>query len=288
MQKYYKKYAPVFLGPLLICFVGIFVVSFCIGIMYSFTDWVTLSEFQFNGLKNFERIFNPAFGVNGVPTFWTAFGRTALFAVVSIITINLNAFLLALLLTKGLRGSNVYRSVFFMPNLIGGIVLGYIWKLILNGILGLMNTNLTANPIYGFIGLVILMNWQQVGYMMIIYIAALMNVPEELNESAEIDGAGKMKTTLHVTIPMVLPSITICTFLTLSNSFKLYDQNLALSGLNDTTNLLAADIMNTVAPNFELGASLGPQQAKSLLFFLIVAAISVLQVFATRRKEQES
>ena len=288
MQKYYKKYAPVFLGPLLICFVGIFVVSFCIGIMYSFTDWVTLSEFQFNGLKNFERIFNPAFGVNGVPTLWTAFGRTALFAVVSIITINLNAFLLALLLTKGLRGSNVYRSVFFMPNLIGGIVLGYIWKLILNGILGLMNTNLTANPIYGFIGLVILMNWQQVGYMMIIYIAALMNVPEELNESAEIDGAGKMKTTLHVTIPMVLPSITICTFLTLSNSFKLYDQNLALSGLNDTTNLLAADIMNTVAPNFELGASLGPQQAKSLLFFLIVAAISGLQVFATRRKEQEA
>ncbi|MDY5649586.1 MAG: sugar ABC transporter permease [Candidatus Enterosoma sp.] len=288
MQKYYKKYAPVFLGPLLICFVGIFVVSFCIGIMYSFTDWVTLSEFQFNGLKNFERIFNPTFGVNGVPTFWTAFGRTALFAVVSIITINLNAFLLALLLTKGLRGSNVYRSVFFMPNLIGGIVLGYIWKLILNGILGLMNTNLTANPIYGFIGLVILMNWQQVGYMMIIYIAALMNVPEELNESAEIDGAGKMKTTLHVTIPMVLPSITICTFLTLSNSFKLYDQNLALSGLNDSTNLLAADIMNTVAPNFELGASLGPQQAKSLLFFLIVAAISGLQVFATRRKEQEA
>ena len=175
-----------------------------------------------------------------------------------------------------------------MPNLIGGIVLGYIWKLILNGILGLMNTNLTANPIYGFIGLVILMNWQQVGYMMIIYIAALMNVPEELNESAEIDGAGKMKTTLHVTIPMVLPSITICTFLTLSNSFKLYDQNLALSGLNDSTNLLAADIMNTVAPNFELGASLGPQQAKSLLFFLIVAAISGLQVFATRRKEQEA
>lgn len=288
MERYYKKYAPVFLIPLLICFLVAFLVPFCMGVFYSFTDFITLSEFQFNGIKNFQYIFKGQ-SDSPIPTFWVAFGRTSLFAVISIITINFNAFILALLLTKGLKGSNTYRSIFFLPNLIGGIVLGYIWKLILNGVLQLMGTNLSSNPWYSFFGLVILMNWQQVGYMMIIYIAALMNVPEDLNESAEIDGASKFKTTMHVTIPMVIPSFTICTFLTLTNSFKLYDQNIALSGNSITTNLLAADIVGTVKPIVDgIGQSYGPQQAKSLLFFIIVAIISGIQVFATRRKEVEA
>lgn len=288
MERYYKKYAPVFLIPLLICFLVAFLVPFCMGVFYSFTDFITLDKFQFNGIKNFQYIFKGQ-SDSPIPTFWVAFGRTSLFAAISIITINFNAFILALLLTKGLKGSNTYRSIFFLPNLIGGIVLGYIWKLILNGVLQLMGTNLSSNPWYSFFGLVILMNWQQVGYMMIIYIAALMNVPEDLNESAEIDGASKFKTTMHVTIPMVIPSFTICTFLTLTNSFKLYDQNIALSGNSITTNLLAADIVGTVKPIIDdLGASYGPQQAKSLLFFIIVAIISGIQVFATRRKEVEA
>ena len=253
--------------------------------MFSFTKYKAFDNFEFNGFKNFELAFSPEYAPdNGIPTFWVSLGRTSLFAIISIVTINFNAFILALLLTKGLKGSNTYRSIFFMPNLIGGIVLGYIWKLILNGILQAMGTNLSANPWYSFFGLVILMNWQQVGYMMIIYIAALMNVPTDLNESAEIDGASKFKTTMHVTIPMVIPSFTICTFLTLTNSFKLYDQNIALSGSGASTNLLAADIVATLAPN----GNLGPQQAKSLVFFLIVAVISGIQVFATRSKEVEA
>lgn len=289
MQKYYKKYAPIFILPLMICFAVVFIVPFCMGVFFSFTHYIDFNTFEFCGLYNFKYIFDPTRSATGEITFLTSFWKTALFAAVSIITINFNAFILALLLTKGLKGSNTYRSIFFMPNLIGGIVLGYIWKLILNGVLQAMGTNMSASPWYSFFGLVILMNWQQVGYMMIIYIAALMNVPTDLNESAEIDGATKFKTTMHVTIPMVIPSFTICTFLTLTNSFKLYDQNIALSGNGASTNLLAADIVNTTQPIIKgLGASLGPQQAKSLLFFLIVAVISGVQVFATRSKEVEA
>lgn len=307
MQKYYKKYAPIFLIPVLACFIIAFVIPFFMGIYFSFTVYKDVHNAAWNGVENYQRIFDawsnwsgwkdaevgvPLYAQNigssanphWIPTMVMAFLRTTLFAIVCIVTINFNAFILALLLTKGLRGSNIYRSIFFMPNLIGGIVLGYIWKMILNGILGWFGTNVPANAWYGFFGLVILMNWQQVGYMMIIYIAALMNVPTDLNESAQIDGASKFQTTMHVTIPMILPSVTICTFLTLANSYKLYDQNLALSGLNERTNLMAADIVATTGPR----GSLGPEQAKAVLFFIIVALISLIQVRATRTKEVEA
>lgn len=283
MQKYYKKYAAFFLVPLLVCFFIAFLIPFFMGVYFAFTKYKAIDNATFNGIDNFKIAFTNEYVET---TFWSAFGRTALFAVVSIITINFNAFILALLLTKGLKGSNAYRSIFFMPNLIGGIILGYIWRILLNGVLGWFDQNLSTNPaLYGFIGLVILMNWQQVGYMMIIYIAALMNVPSDLNESAEIDGATKLQTTLHVTIPMIVPSFTICTFLTLSNSFKLYDQNIALSDFSNKTNLLAADIVQT---GRYFGSNLGPEQAKALVFFVIVAAISGLQVFLTRKKEVEA
>lgn len=281
MQKYYKKYAAVFLLPLLICFTIAFLIPFFMGIFFSFTKYKAVNNWSWTGIQNYQRAFSTEYGT---PTFWIALGRTTLFAAICIITINFNAFRLALLLTKGLKGSNVYRSIFFRPNLIGGIILGYIWRVLLNGILLQFDQNLSSNPWYGFFGLVILMNWQQVGYRMIIYIAALRNVPTDLNESASIDGASKFQTTRHVTIPMVIPSFTICSFLTLSNSYKLYDQNLALSGLSPQTNLLAADIVSTTISN----GNLGPQQAKSVVFFLIVAAISGIQVRATRKKEVEA
>lgn len=281
MQKYYKKYAAVFLLPLLICFTIAFLIPFFMGIFFSFTKYKAVNNWSWTGIQNYQRAFSTEYGT---PSFWIALGRTTLFAAICIITINFNAFRLALLLTKGLKGSNVYRSIFFRPNLIGGIILGYIWRVLLNGILLQFNQNLSSNPWYGFFGLVILMNWQQVGYRMIIYIAALRNVPTDLNESASIDGASKFQTTRHVTIPMVIPSFTICSFLTLSNSYKLYDQNLALSGLSPQTNLLAADIVSTTISN----GNLGPQQAKSVVFFLIVAAISGIQVMATRKKEVEA
>ncbi len=281
MQKYYKKYAAVFLLPLLICFTIAFLIPFCMGIFFSFTKYKAVNNWSWTGIQNYQRAFSTEYGT---PSFWIALGRTTLFAAICIITINFNAFRLALLLTKGLKGSNVYRSIFFRPNLIGGIILGYIWRVLLNGILLQFDQNLSSNPWYGFFGLVILMNWQQVGYRMIIYIAALRNVPTDLNESASIDGASKFQTTRHVTIPMVIPSFTICSFLTLSNSYKLYDQNLALSGLSPQTNLLAADIVSTTISN----GNLGPQQAKSVVFFLIVAAISGIQVRATRKKEVEA
>lgn len=281
MQKYYKKYAAVFLLPLLICFTIAFLIPFFMGIFFSFTKYKAVNNWSWTGIQNYQRAFSTEYGT---PSFWIALGRTTLFAAICIITINFNAFRLALLLTKGLKGSNVYRSIFFRPNLIGGIILGYIWRVLLNGILLQLNQNLSSNPWYGFFGLVILMNWQQVGYRMIIYIAALRNVPTDLNESASIDGASKFQTTRHVTIPMVIPSFTICSFLTLSNSYKLYDQNLALSGLSPQTNLLAADIVSTTISN----GNLGPQQAKSVVFFLIVAAISGIQVMATRKKEVEA
>ena len=285
MQKYYKKWAPLFLLPVLVCFFVAFFVPFFMGIYYSLTNYQAIDNATFIGFDNFVKAFasvgdNPS-------TFWSAFFRTSLFAVASIITINIIAFSLALLLTKGLRGSNVYRSIFFLPNLIGGIVLGYIWKIVFSNLFLAMGSSFSKSPWNSFFGLLIMMNWQQVGYMMVIYIAALMNVPTELNESAAIDGASKTRTTFHVTIPMVIPAFTICTFLTLTNSYKLFDQNIALSGYSDTTNLLAADIVNTMSGSL-YGGNLGPGQAKAVVFFVLVAFIAGAQLFFTRKKEIEA
>ncbi|MFA6587096.1 MAG: sugar ABC transporter permease [Bacilli bacterium] len=281
MQRYYKKWAPIFLAPLLICFIGAFLVPFFMGVFFSFTKYRTIRDFSFNGVSNFV----DAFGKGS--TFWHALGMTVAFVCVSVILINVFALALALLLTKGLKGSAFFRSLFFMPNLIGGIVLGWIWNLILNGFLMSLGTNLYAKPAYGFWGLVLVTCWQQVGYMMVIYIAALMNVPVELTESAQIDGANKWQTIKNVTIPMIVPAITICTFLTLTNGFKLFDQNLALTGSSvPEDQLLALDIYQTMFNN--AAGNMGIGQAKALVFFLIVAAISGLQVFLSRKKEVQA
>ena len=241
MQKTLKKYWPVFLIPTVVAFAIAFVIPFITGLYLSFCDFTTVTNATFVGFENYKKAFMA--GQN----FIQAFGFTTLFTVISIVTVNVIAFILAYFLTKKIKGTNFFRTVFFMPNLIGGIVLGYTWQTMINAVLATYATTLVANPKYGFIGLILLMNWQMVGYMMIIYIAGLQNVPTELIEASKIDGATKWQTLRHVTIPMVMPSITICLFLTLSNSFKLYDQNLALTNgaPMHKTEMLALNIVNS-------------------------------------------
>ena len=280
MQKTLKKYFPIFLFPTVIAFCIAFVIPFITGLYLSFCNFTTVSNAKFVGLENYIKAFSSS------QRFGQAFGFTTIFTIISIITVNIIAFTLAYLLTKKIKGTNFFRTVFFMPNLIGGIVLGYTWQSMINAILANYGTTLVANAKYGFIGLIILMNWQMIGYMMIIYIAGLQNVPTELIEASKIDGATKWQTLRHVTIPMVMPSITICLFLTLSNSFKLYYQNLALTAGAPIhkTEMLALNIVNSFygRSNFE-----GVGQAKAVMFFIIVACIALSQLYYTRKREVE-
>ena len=283
MGKTIKKYWPIFVLPTLVAFIIGFLVPFAEGIYLSFCRFTTVKDATFTGFGNYIRIFADA-------SFLRSFGFTAVFTVVTTILINVLAFCVALLLTRGLRGTNYFRSVFFMPNLIGGIVLGYIWQILLNALLMMMEKPLLSlDATYGFWGLVVLMCWQQIGYMMIIYIAGLQNVPGELLEAAKIDGAGAWSTLWKVKIPMVMPSITICTFLTITNSFKLFDQNLSLTGGEPAhaSEMLALNIYNTFYAR--AGAQWkGLGQAKAMLFFLLVVAIALVQLKLTRSKEVES
>ena len=279
MQKTLKRYFPIFVLPTLIAFSFAFIIPFVMGVYLSFCKFKTITNAQFVGLENYIKIFADKDFVN-------AFGFTLKFSVVSIITINVFAFILALALTRKIKGTNLFRTVFFMPNLIGGIILGYIWQQMINAVLLKYETTLVANPTYGFWGLVILMNWQMIGYMMIIYVAGLQNVPTDLIEAAQIDGATSLQTLFKVKIPMVMPSITICLFLTVSNSFKLFDQNLALTAgaPSKKTAMLALDIYNTF---YGRNGYEGVGQAKALLFFIVVAVIALGQLVLTRRKEVE-
>ena len=279
MQKTLKRYFPIFVLPTLIAFSFAFIIPFVMGVYLSFCKFKTITNAQFVGLENYIKIFADKDFVN-------AFGFTLKFSVVSIVTINVIAFILALALTRKIKGTNLFRTVFFMPNMIGGIILGYIWQQMINAVLLKYQTTLVANPTYGFWGLIILMNWQMIGYMMIIYVAGLQNVPTDLIEAAEIDGATSLQTLFKVKIPMVMPSITICLFLTVSNSFKLFDQNLALTAgaPSKKTAMLALDIYYTFygRSGFE-----GVGQAKAVLFFIVVAVIALGQLVLTRRKEVE-
>ena len=279
MQKTLKRYFPIFVLPTLIAFSFAFIIPFVMGVYLSFCKFKTITNAQFVGLENYIKIFADKDFVN-------AFGFTLKFSVVSIITINVFAFILALALTRKIKGTNLFRTVFFMPNLIGGIILGYIWQQMINAVLLKYETTLVANPTYGFWGLVILMNWQMIGYMMIIYVAGLQNVPTDLIEAAQIDGATSLQTLFKVKIPMVMPSITICLFLTVSNSFKLFDQNLALTAgaPSKKTAMLALDIYNTF---YGRNGYEGVGQAKAVLFFIVVAVIALGQPGFSTRKEVE-
>ncbi len=280
MQKSLKKYFPIFLIPTLLAFIIAFLVPFVMGIYLSFTSFTTITDAKWVGINNYIR----AFTVNS--EFLHAFVFTGKFAIVSVLTINVFAFALALALTKKMKGTNLFRTVFFVPNLIGGIVLGYIWQLIINGVLYQFGYDITFDARFGFWGLVILINWQLIGYMMILYIAGIQNIPGELIEAAMIDGAKKIQILRYVTIPMVMPSITICTFLTLTNSFKMFDQNLALTGGMPAkeTAMMALDIYTTF---FNRVGFEGVGQAKAVMFFLLIAAVALIQLKITRSKEVE-
>ena len=280
MEKAINRYFPVFALPTFAAFSIGFILPFILGVYLSFCEFTTVTDAKFVGIKNYIRIW-------GDDTFIHALWYTSLFTVVSVLAINILAFAVAMLLTKGVKGTNVFRTVFFMPNLIGGIILGYIWQLILNGILLKFDRTLTYSSSYGFWGLVILMIWQQVGYMMIIYIAGIQNIPGELIEAAKIDGANNRQLLRHVTLPMVMPSITICSFLTLTNSFKLYDQNLALTAgePSNKSEMLALNIYNTF---YGRTGWEGVGQAKAVIFFLAVAVIAMVQLKLSRSKEVQA
>ncbi len=280
-NKAIKKYFPVFVLPTLLAFTLFFVVPFIMGFFLSFTKFKVVTDAHFVGFKNYIR----AFTIND--EFIHALRFTTIFTVVSMITVNVFAFLLALLLTKGLKGTNFFRSVFFMPNLIGGIVLGYIWNLLINGILlHFFGEDISFNAKYGFWGLVVLTNWQLIGYMMVIYIAGLQNIPADMLEAASIDGASGLTTLFKIKLPMVMPSITICMFLTLTNSFKMFDQNLALTNgaPGTSTEMLALNIYKTF---YGRTGFQGVGQAKAVVFFLIVAVIAFVQLKLTNTKEIE-
>lgn len=287
LQRSVRKCWPIFLLPLLAAFAMGFIYPFCYGAYLSFCKFRIISKTEWVGFENYKRAFQD-------DGFKHAFWYTAMFAIVSLIIINVVAFALAYILTMGIKGTNVFRTVFFMPNLIGGIVLGKIWSMIINGILIKHGTDIITNAKWGFWGLIIVVCWQQIGYMMIIYIAGLQSVPGDLMEAAVIDGASRWQTLIHVTLPNVMPSITICMFLSLTNGFKLFDQNLALTGgqpfkfMADgtqirTTEMLALNIYNTFYG--QAASAKGVAQAKAVLFFILVAAISLIQLKATKSKE---
>ena len=278
MEKAIKKHAVIFILPTLAAFIIGFIVPFVEGLYLSFCKFTTVGNATWVGLANYRAAITDT-------SFQRAFGFTVLFAVVSILSINILAFALAVLLTQKLRGTNVFRTVFFMPNLIGGIVLGYIWQILINCVMTILEQPLLAlNATAGYWGLIILMGWQQIGYMMIIYIAGLQNVPDSLIEAAEIDGANRLQTLFKIKIPMVMSSVTI--FLTLTNSFKLFDQNLALTGgdPNHMTDMMALNIYNTFYARSGMQWK-GYGQAKAVIFCALVIFISLFQLRATRSRE---
>jgi len=281
MQKMPAKYYAFFTLPTIIAFVIAFLMPFLYGIFLSFTEFTTVTNARWVGFSNYITAFT------NDQDFLNATVFTIKFTVVSIILINVFAFLLALLLTQKIKGTNIFRTIFFMPNLIGGIVLGYIWQLLINGVLLRFGVDITFKADYGFWGLMVLMNWQLVGYMMIIYIAGIQNISTEVVEAAKIDGANAWQLLKSITLPMVMPAITICTFLTLTNSFKLFDQNLALTAGAParSSSMLALDIFNTF---YGRNGYEGVGQAKAVVFFIFVALVVLIQLRLTRSKEIEN
>lgn len=277
MEKAIRKSWPFFVLPTLLAFIIGFIVPFAMGIWLSFCEFTTVTDAKFVGFSNYVKALKDT-------VFLHSFWYTALFAIISLIAINVIAFLLAMALTRKMRGTNLFRTIFFMPNLIGGIVLGYIWQLIFDGILQQYGTALKLNEWFGFWGLVILVAWQQIGYMMIIYIAGLQSIPDSVMEAAQMDGTNSIQKLFKVTIPMMMPSITICMFLSITNGFKLFDQNLSLTAGQPMkmSEMMALNIYNTFYGS--IGYE-GVGQAKAVLFFLVVVGIGLWQLWLTRSKE---
>lgn len=290
MYKALRKWGLLFLLPTLAAFCISFVVPFVYGVFFSFCEFQTLEKFKVVGWDNYERVL-----FSGQYNFYESLLFTALFAVCAVVIINLAAFFIAYALTRRIPGRDIYRTVFFMPNLIGGIVLGYVWKMLLNyGVLiPLLQKDLTYSSTFGFIGLLLVVCWQQIGYMMVIYIAGLQAIPDSLVEAAKIDGANGRQILRQVILPMVMPSVTICLFLSITNAFKLYDQNLALTaglpavtGVDGITRKMTQMLALCISDTYGNSArSHGTAQAMAVVFFILVAAISLVQLRATRKKE---
>lgn len=277
MEKSMKRYMPIFVFPTFFAFILGFIIPFILGVGLSFCKFTTVTDAKFIGFSNYVEALKDT-------VFRHSFWYTTLFAVTSLIVINILAFALAMALTQKLRGTNIFRTIFFLPNLIGGIVLGYIWQMIFNGILAKYETALALNEWYGFWGLIILVSWQQIGYMMIIYIAGLQSIPGDVIEAAQIDGASRFQRLWKVTVPMMMPSITICVFLSITNGFKLFDQNLSLTAGEPSkmSEMMALNIFNTF---YGRTGWEGVGQAKAVLFFILVVAIGMVQLRMTRSKE---
>lgn len=277
MEKSMKRYMPIFVFPTFFAFILGFIIPFVLGVGLSFCKFTTVTDAKFIGFSNYVEALKDT-------VFRHSFWYTTLFAVTSLIAINILAFALAMALTQKLRGTNIFRTIFFLPNLIGGIVLGYIWQLIFNGILAKYETALALNEWYGFWGLIILVSWQQIGYMMIIYIAGLQSIPGDVIEAAQIVGASRFQRLWKVTVPMMMPSITICVFLSITNGFKLFDQNLSLTAGEPSkmSEMMALNIFNTF---YGRTGWEGVGQAKAVLFFILVVAIGMVQLRMTRSKE---
>jgi raffinose/stachyose/melibiose transport system permease protein len=284
-----KKYISFwcFLAPVLIAYILVQLVPLITGIYYSFTDWNGIkSNVTWIGIKNYVTALKD-------PTFTSSFIFTLKFTILSLIVLNCFGFGLALLVTRKSKFNNFLRTIFFMPNLIGGLILGFIWQFIFIQVFSSIGSAIHQHWLLGWLsdgttglaGLVIIMAWQMSGYLMVIYIASLENIPSELTEAAEIDGASAWQKIKNITIPLVRPAFTVSIFLTLSNSFKLYDQNLSLTagGPANSTEMLAMNIYNT-AFQFNL---MGVAQAKAVIFFLVVGAISLTQVYFSKKGEVE-
>lgn len=280
MEKTLKKYFPIFVLPTAAAFVIGFIVPFVLAVYLSFCSFTTVNDAVFTGIDNYIEAFKDT-------TFLHAIGFSAIFTVVTVILINVLAFTVAMCLIQKIKGTTLFRTVFFMPNLIGGIVLGYVWQLLFNGILAYFNRTLTYSSTYGFWGLVILLCWQQVGYMMILYIAGLQNISREMLEAAQVDGASPLQRLFRIIIPSVRPTIVICTFLTLTNGFKLFDQNLALTAgePSRTTEMVALNIYNTFYGSTSTFRGVG--QAKAIIFAILLACIGIIQMRLTSGKEEK-
>lgn len=277
MNKSLSRWGWLFTGPTVVAFIIGFVIPFVLGVYLSFTRFNVITDASWVGLSNYAAVWND-------PIFRHAFLYTAVFTIITTVVVNIVAFFLAYMLVKAIRGRNIFRSVFFMPNLIGGIILGYIWLVVLNGVLDIWGKNVVYSSNYALWSLVIVTAWQQIGYMMVIYIAGLQSIPTDVLEAARVDGASGRQTLSKVVIPLVMPSITVCTFLTLSNGFKMFDQNLALTngGPARMSEMLALNIYNTFygRPGFE-----GVGQAKAVIFLVLVAAVVMIQNRFVRSKE---
>ena len=285
----------VFLFPLLFTFGVTVIIPLCLGIFYSLTDWNGIRFTAIIGLENYKTMFtDPAF-------IWSIL-VTVLFVVFNMVLINVVGFLLALLCTSNLKGTGFFRAAYFLPNLIGGIVLGYIWQFIFNNVLTQLTMQMSGNAASvlsstntAFVAIVVVYLWQYGGYIMLIYITGLTQVPKDVLEAAQIDGATRTQTLFKIKIPMIASTITICTFLTLTSAFKQFDVNMALTNgtgsvanfmgsyLTNGTQMLALNIYNTAISknNYALG------QAKAVFFFIILACVSIVQVRVSNKKEVE-